>query len=63
MRPHGRHVPAADVELEGGKLPAGATVLLLVGAANRDERKFPDPDRFEVARNAQDHVAFGYGIH
>ena len=52
-----------DIELEGGKLPAGATVLLLVGAANRDERKFPEPDRFEVARNPQDHVAFGYGIH
>jgi cytochrome P450 len=52
-----------DVELEGGKLPAGATVLLLLGAANRDERKFPDPDRFDVERNPQDHVAFGYGIH
>ena len=52
-----------DVELEGGKLPAGATVLVLLGAANRDERKFPDPDRFEVARNPPDHVGFGYGIH
>lgn len=52
-----------DVELEGGKLPAGATVLLLLGAANRDERKFPEPDRFDVARNPQDHVGFGYGIH
>ena len=52
-----------DVELEGGKLPAGATIFVLLGAANRDERKFPDPDRFEVARNPQDHVGFGYGIH
>lgn len=52
-----------DVELDGGKLPAGATVLLLLGAANRDERKFPEPDRFEVERNPQDHVGFGYGIH
>lgn len=52
-----------DVELEGGKLPAGATVLLLLGAANRDERKFPEPDRFAVERNPQDHVGFGYGIH
>jgi cytochrome P450 len=52
-----------EVELEGGKLPAGAIVLLLLGAANRDERKFPEPDRFEVARNPQDHVGFGYGIH
>ncbi|MGE0681144.1 MAG: cytochrome P450 [Candidatus Binatia bacterium] len=52
-----------EVELGGGKLPAGATVLVLLGAANRDERKFPDPDRFAVERNPQDHVAFGYGIH
>ncbi|HJY80013.1 MAG TPA: cytochrome P450 [Candidatus Binatia bacterium] len=52
-----------EVELDGGTLPAGATILVLLGAANRDERKFPDPDRFEVARNPQDHVGFGYGIH
>jgi cytochrome P450 len=52
-----------DVELEGGKLPAGATILVLLGAANRDERKFPDPERFDVERNPQDHVGFGYGIH
>jgi cytochrome P450 len=37
--------------------------LLLLGSANRDERKFPEPDRFDVTRNPQDHVAFGYGIH
>jgi cytochrome P450 len=52
-----------EVELEGGKIPAGARVFLLLGAANRDERKFPQPDRFDVTRNPQDHVAFGYGIH
>jgi cytochrome P450 len=52
-----------DVELDGGKLPAEATVLVLLGAANRDGRKFPEPDRFDVGRNAQDHVGFGYGIH
>ena len=54
---------AQDVELEGGKIPAGQNVFLLLGSANRDERQFPDPDRFDVARNPQDHVAFGYGIH
>lgn len=54
---------AREVELEGGKIPAGATVFLLLGAANRDERKFPEPDRFDVARNSQEHVGFGYGIH
>jgi cytochrome P450 len=52
-----------EVELDGGKLPAGATVLVLLGAANRDERQFPDPDRFDVERNPPDHVGFGYGIH
>jgi cytochrome P450 len=52
-----------EVELEGGKIPAGATVFLLLGAANRDEQKFPEPDRFDVTRNPQDHVGFGYGIH
>ena len=54
---------AEDVELEGGKIPAGQNVFLLLGSANRDERKFPEPDHFEIARNPQDHVAFGYGIH
>jgi cytochrome P450 len=54
---------AREVELEGGKIPAGATVFLLLGAANHDERKFPEADRFDVTRNPQDHVAFGYGIH
>jgi cytochrome P450 len=54
---------AREVELEGGKIPAGATVFLLLASANRDERKFPEPDRFDVTRNPQDHVAFGYGIH
>ena len=47
----------------GFSSPAGATVFVLLGFANRDERKFPDPDRFEIARNPQDHVGFGYGIH
>lgn len=51
------------VELDGGTLPSGATVLVLVGSANRDERKFPNPNRFDVERNPADHVGFGYGIH
>lgn len=56
-------VTTREVELEGGKIPAGATVFLLLASANRDERKFPEADRFDVTRNPQDHVAFGYGIH
>jgi cytochrome P450 len=54
---------AREIALEGGTIPAGATVFLLLASANRDERKFPEPDRFDVTRNPQDHVAFGYGIH
>jgi cytochrome P450 len=52
-----------DVKLHGEVVPAGSKVLLLTGAADRDERKFPDPDRFDVRRRIDHHVAFGYGIH
>ncbi len=46
------------------EIPAGSTVLLLPGAANRDPRKFPNPDEFDVDRaNAKYHIAFGHGIH
>ena len=40
---------AQEVELEGGKIPAGQNVFLLLGSANRDERQFPEPDRFDIA--------------
>ena len=52
-----------DVELAGTRIPAGASVVPLIGSANRDATQFPDPDRFDVARNPQGHVAFGVGIH
>jgi cytochrome P450 len=44
-------------------LPAGARVLVLYGSANRDERRYRDPDRFDITRDARDHVAFGHGVH
>lgn len=50
-------------EAAGGEVPAGARVLLLFGSANRDERVFDDPDRFDVGRRPTDHLAFGSGIH
>jgi cytochrome P450 len=53
----------SDVELHGETIPAGSKVLLLTGAANRDERKFADPDRFDIHRRIDQHVAFGFGIH
>jgi len=52
-----------DVELSGTKIPAGSVVLLLVGSANHDERKFPDPERFDIMRNTEGHIGFGFGIH
>ncbi len=52
-----------DVELAGLKLPKGAVVAVLLGSANRDERRFADPDRFDVGRDAGNHLAFGFGEH
>ncbi len=52
-----------DVEVAGTRIPAGATVMPLVGSANRDGAEFEHPDRFDVSRNAQGHLAFGLGIH
>jgi cytochrome P450 len=51
------------VTFHGRTLPDGDRVLLLIGAANRDERAFPDPDRFDVGRDASAHLAFGRGTH
>jgi cytochrome P450 len=54
-------IPAS---IGGTELPAGTTVMVLNGAANRDPRRFEDPGAFDVARaNARQHLAFGRGIH
>jgi cytochrome P450 len=50
-------------EVDGVEIPAGARVAILLGAANRDERHYDDPDTFDIDRNPQDHLAFGSGIH
>lgn len=47
----------------GTTIPEGSKVLLLTGSAGRDERAYPDPDRFDVRREMKHHVSFGYGIH
>jgi cytochrome P450 len=52
-----------DVTLHGVTVPAGATVRLVWGAANRDPREFEDPDRFDAARAIRRHLGFGHGIH
>lgn len=53
-----------EVEVEGVRLPAGADLLLVVGSANHDPRRFEDPDSFDIGRsNASEHLNFGYGAH
>ncbi len=52
-----------EVELGGVAIPAGAVVAPLIGSANRDERRFPEGDRFDVTRDPQGHLAFGFGVH
>jgi len=52
-----------DVEHQGQVVPAGSAILLLNGAGNRDDRKFPDGDTFDIRRRIDHHLSFGYGIH
>ncbi|WGY04614.1 cytochrome P450 [Nocardioides sp. QY071] len=63
FRGHYRHV-GADTALGGVDLPAGSTLLLLWGAANRDPAHFEDPDVLDLGRDGvRQHLAFGRGIH
>jgi cytochrome P450 len=52
-----------DTEIAGEPIAAGTTIIPVYASANRDDARFPEGDRFEVTRNAQGHVAFGYGVH
>ncbi len=52
-----------DVELYGDTVPEGSIMLLLTASANRDERRFPHGDRFDIHRKIDHHLTFGYGIH
>lgn len=52
-----------EVNLEGGRIPADARVILLFGSANRDERVIPDPDQFLPSRKRTRHFGFGMGPH
>ena len=51
------------ITLHGVTIPAGGRVVLVYGAANRDERRFADPDRFDVTRGRFRHLGFGEGMH
>ena len=66
FQPTGLHLARyvmRDVEYYGTTVPAGSAMLLLVGSANRDERRHADPDRFDVRRDLGPHLTFGYGLH
>ena len=58
-----RRVALEDVELDGVTIRKGEGLFVLNPSANRDEKMFADPDRFDIHRDASQHVAFGYGIH
>jgi cytochrome P450 len=58
----GRYV-ARNVELHGTLIPEGAKVALLTGSAGRDERKWTNPDTYDIGRRIDRHVTFGYGVH
>src|SRR3712207_3599309 len=52
-----------EVTLHGVTIPAGGRVVLVMGAANRDERQFPDPDTSDITRPRGRHLGFGEGVH
>jgi hypothetical protein len=52
-----------DVELHGQVMKAGDFVCLAYGSGNRDERQFPDPDRYDIRRKPRGHLGFGGGVH
>ena len=56
-------VATVDSDVDGTIVPAGARVLVLYASANRDERKWEAPERFDVRREVRDHLGFGFGAH
>jgi cytochrome P450 len=53
----------APASIAGVDVPEGAGILTAISSANRDERHYDDPDRFDIHRGAEDHIAFGFGRH
>ena len=65
IEPPGPHVAryvTEPLEYYGQTVPAGSAMLLMLASANHDERRFPDPERFDIHRKDGSHVAFGYGV-
>jgi cytochrome P450 len=61
--PHIARFVARDVEHYGQKVPEGSAMLFVAGSANRDDRRYPDPDRFDIHREIGQHLTFGRGAH
>jgi cytochrome P450 len=61
--PHVARYVTRDVDLYGATVPAGSAMICLSGSANRDDRQYPDADRFDIHRDVRQHLTFGYGIH
>jgi cytochrome P450 len=59
----GRYVTREDLTVLGTKVPKGSVMLFLLGSANRDDRRFPDGDTFDIHRKDGRHLTFGNGIH
>jgi len=53
----------ADIEIAGTTIPKGSPIFLMYGAANRDPRRFPDPNTFDPERQDNEHVGWGRSIH
>ena len=56
-------VARQDIELHGQAITAGGVILPMIGSANHDPRIFRDPNRFDITRDPNPHIAFGHGIH
>jgi len=56
-------IATRDVEIDGYVIPAGTRCGLMFAAANRDPRRWTDPDRFDITRDNSRHLGFGYGVH
>jgi cytochrome P450 len=56
-------VATRDTELGGVAIPAGSSVMPMLGAANRQEDRYPDPDRFDIFRDTRANIAWGHGAH
>jgi cytochrome P450 len=56
-------IATRDTVLSGVEIPAGSTVMVMLAGANRDEARYPDPDRFDITRPAKPHLSWGQGPH